>query len=203
VELAQPGHARGQGDLGHRAQGPAQHQGPPDLGPGHPGGPGDGLDHHPLQRPLAQLAREQPDQEPLLGRGGPAEQLGHQPPPLGLRPGPGQPADPLEGGVDLGHGQGWAGRRVGRVPQGRPADPDLALPQLAGEEGHRRVDLVRLQATQAGRQPLHLGQAGGAGGDGGGRLGNLVEQHPAILSDSRTTGTEGWPGNQGRGTLRP
>ena len=114
-----PGTPRGQGGLGHRAEGPAQHQGPPHLGPGDPGGLGDGLDHHPLQRALAQLAREQADQEPLLGRGGPAEQLGHQPPPLGLRPGPGQPADPLEGGVDLGHGQGRA-RPPGRA---RPAAP--------------------------------------------------------------------------------
>ena len=84
---------------------PPQHHRPPDLGPGHPGGPGDGLDHHALQGTLAQLAREQADQEPLLGRGRPAEQLGHLPPPLGLRPWSGEAADPLEGGVDLGHGQ--------------------------------------------------------------------------------------------------
>jgi hypothetical protein len=51
------------------------------------------------------------------------------------------------------------------------------------------VDLARLQAAQAGRQPLHLGQAGGAGGDGGGRPGDLVEQHPVILRERPTTGT--------------
>jgi hypothetical protein len=190
VELAQAGHTGGQGGRGHRAEGAAQHEGPPHLGRRHPGRSGHGLDHHPLERALAQLAGEQPDQEPLLGRGRPREQLAHQPPPLGLRPGAGQAADPLEGGVDLGHGEGRRGRRGGGVPQRRPADPDLALAQLAGEERHRRVDLARLQAPQAGGQPLHLGQAGGAGGHGGGRPGDLVEQHGAILQDAATAGTE-------------
>ena len=185
VELAQATDAGGQGGLGHRAEGPAQHHGPPHLGPGDPGGLGDGLDHHPLEGALAELAREQPDQEALLGGGRPPEQLAEQPPPLGLRPGPGQPADALEGGVDLGHGQGGLGRRAGGVAQRRPADPDLALAQVAGEERHRRVDLARLQAPQARRQPLHLGQAGGAGGDGGGRPGDLVEQHRAIVLECR------------------
>ena len=201
VELAQGRDAGGQGGLGHRAEGPAQHHGPPHLGPGDPGGLGDGLDHHPLQGALAELARQQADQEALLGGGRPPEQLANQPPPLGLRPGPGQPADPLEGGVDLGHGQGGPGRRVGGVAQGRPADPDLALAQVAGEERHRRVDLARLQAPQARRQPLHLGQAGGAGGDGGGRPGDLVEQHRAILPDRRDNRYRRWPAGRRSGRL--
>ena len=156
---------------------------------GDPGGPGHGLDHHPLQGALAQLAGEQA----RPGTAARSRWPGRTARPAAAAAPPatraGQRADPLEGGVDLGDGQGRGGRRVGRVPQRRPADPDLALAQLAGEERHRRVDLARLQAPQARRQPLHLGQAGGAGGDGGGRPGDLVEQHGAILLDRPTTGT--------------
>ena len=92
--------------------------------------PGDRVGHHPFQRALPQLAGQQPEQEPLLGPGGPAEQLTDQRLARRRRPLPGHRPDRGERRVHLGQGQ--RGRSRGRepAPQRRPADPDLPLRQL-------------------------------------------------------------------------
>ena len=64
-------------------------------------GLGDRLEHHALERTLAQLAGEQAAQQLLLRLGGPAEQVADEPEPRRLRPRPRQRRDALELGVDL------------------------------------------------------------------------------------------------------
>ena len=65
-------------------------------------GPGDRVGHDALERALPEIAGQQPDQELPLALGGPGEQPGEQPAPLGLRAGPGHRADRPERGVDVG-----------------------------------------------------------------------------------------------------
>ena len=151
----------------------------------------------PSRAPWRSSPESRPIREPLLGRGRPAEQSGHLPPPLGLRPWSGEAADPLEGGVDLGHGQRRGAAGSGASRRGWPSRPRSGA---AGSSPARKATAGWTSSGSSRRRqaarPLHLGQAGGAGGDGGGRLGNLVEQHGAILPTSRRPA-------QGAGPWRP
>ncbi len=100
---------RGYGGLGQRA---ADLVGPADRGRRHSGRGGDGLGHDPAQRPLAQVAGQQPDQELPFVLGGLGQQLAQELAPVGLRAGTGQRADGPEGRVGLGQRQ--LGDRGGR-----------------------------------------------------------------------------------------
>ena len=123
---------------GHRAEVAAQHQRPPHLGRRHAGGPGDGLDHHALQRALAQLARRAGRPGSAARRRSPApNSSASSAPPRGLRAGPGRARRSARrrastsATVSVGSAAGG-----GQVAQRGPADPDLALAQLAGEVRH-------------------------------------------------------------------
>ena len=68
----------GERGLGHRRRRAAQHRRPAHVGQRHLGRLGDSVDHHALERALAQLAAEQAAQQALLGLGRPAEQVADQ-----------------------------------------------------------------------------------------------------------------------------
>jgi hypothetical protein len=79
---------------GHRPQLAREHDCPPHLLRRHARSSGDGLDHHSLERALAQVAEEQPGQEPLLGLGRAPEEGGKLVPANRLRARAGSSADP-------------------------------------------------------------------------------------------------------------
>ena len=116
--LAPARHRRGR----HRAQRAAQHHGPAHVRHRHLGRPGHRVGHHAFQRSLAQLAGQQPDQEPLLGLGGPAEQLADQGPPRRRRALSGYRADGRQRRVHLAQRQARACPRAAK-PSRSDAQP--------------------------------------------------------------------------------
>lgn len=158
--------AAGERGGGDRAEGAAQHRRTAHPRGGNRGGRRDRLGHHAVERALAQLAGEQPDQEPLLGGGRPAEQGGHQLAPPRDRALAGDGADCGERGVDLRYRQGRLGSGRWCVAQRRVPDADLALRQLAGQVGDHDGGLRGIGGAQARGQRLHLGLAAGGAGRG-------------------------------------
>ena len=77
-EAPQRGTASGQRDSRYRHQSTGHHRCPPHLGCGELRGLRDGVQHHPFQRALPQLADQQPNQKLLLAHGGVSKQLGEQ-----------------------------------------------------------------------------------------------------------------------------
>ena len=53
---------------------------------GHPGGPGNGIGHHPVKRPLPELSGKQPHEKVLLLRSSQTKELSDKPLPLQGRP---------------------------------------------------------------------------------------------------------------------
>ena len=178
-----PRPARSQRDRRHRAEVAAQHQRAAHRADRHPRGPRHRIRHHPGQRALAQLARQQRHQEAALVRAGAREQFAEQPPPRALRARPRARPDPLEGRVDLAHGQRRRGPAGRQIAQRGPADADLALAQLARQPGHRGGHLRNLQTAQDGGQYLDLGAARRRGPDRLRRLDQVAQQHGCILPD--------------------
>lgn len=178
LQLRDAAAERGRADGGQRA---AQGQGPAHLGRGHVRGHGDRLDHHPVERSLAQLARQQPVQERLLLPGEGAEQLAEQLTARRLRTGARLRLDAFEQGVDLRQGRRGDLTRLGEVGQAPPAHPDLALRQLTRQVGDGDLGLVRSHpAEQLGEVP-DLGEPSRVRGDGRGRPGKVDQQHTVIL----------------------
>src|SRR5215472_15174607 len=174
--------------IGHSGQGSAQQVRPPDLAGRYPGGAGDRLDHHPFQRALVQFPRDQPGEEVALGRGGPAEQTGQQAPARRLGAGPGDRAHLGERGVYLTHGEGrhcLFGRAVpGEQPaKGRVAHADLALEQLAGEEGDDNRHFLRAGRAEQARDLLDLDAAPWGRGHGLRGQHQLGQQHNRIVPE--------------------
>ncbi len=126
-ELRQRGLAGDQHAFRHGSHRPAQHHRPPQGGGGDAGGLGDRVQHHPVQRALAQLTGDQPGQQPLFGRRGAGEEGRELRAAGGLRTGAGQFGQRGERGVDLGHVERGVlgGRR--QVTQGRRAEARAAL----------------------------------------------------------------------------
>ncbi len=96
----------------------------------------------------------------LLGGGSALEQLPEDGPPRCLGPRARQLLDAGERRVHLL--QRHARRRLLRwreSPQRGVADTDRSLRQLSGQERHRSIDLIGLQAPQAARQQLDFGAA--------------------------------------------
>ena len=186
-ERGQGGGAAGQRGRRDRAQVTAEHHRPADVVRPQPRRPGDGVDHHAGQRALAKLADEQLAQEALLRRGGPGEDPGEQPAALRLRPGAALPADPLERRVHLGHAERRLRGRRRDVAQRRPAHPDLTLPQLPGEEGHRHRHLPRPRPGQRPGEPLDLAEPGRGGRHRVRGVREIAQQHPAHLPSRSTS----------------
>jgi hypothetical protein len=156
-----------------------KHQRAPQHGRRHAGGLGGGVGHHALERALADAARQERAQERLLARGGAPEQLGQRLAPGRLRAGAAEPADARERGVDLHQLERRLERRRRQVLDRRPADPDLALPQLAGQERDRDRRLPRRRGAQRLGERGDLAAAGAGGGDGLRGGDELVEEHAA------------------------
>ncbi len=164
AEAGQAVGAGGQGRHGDRPQVSGQCLGAADRHLGHSGRPRDGGEHHALLRALAQLAADQPGEQPLLRSRGPVQQRGEQVPALGLRAGPGQPGGRRERRVDLDDGQRRRGGGVGQDAQRRPADPRASLPQVPAQPGdHDRDELLSHRLGDAPPQEVgdqgHLGRA--------------------------------------------
>ena len=109
----------------------------------------------------------------MLGSGRPSEEVGKQSTPLALGAWPGLAPDPFKGRVDIENGKGGMRSGRGRVPQRRIPNPDLALTQLAGQEGNCYLYLVSVELTQARGQPLDLGESSSGRSDSTGGLSNL------------------------------
>ena len=173
----------------HRAEVAAQHHRPAHVLDRDDRGLRDGVDHHPLQGALAQLADQQPAEEALLAGGGPGEQVGQQGPAGGLRAGARGAADLGERPVDLGHPQGRpvGGRR--HLAQRGPADPDLPLPQLAGQERDRGGGLGRGGPGQHVGQQADLAEPRRGPGDRLGRVGEIPQQQPGTLHPGHASPT--------------
>ncbi len=146
------------------------------------------VDHDALQGSLPQLPDQQLAQEPLLDAGGPPEEVRQHAAPRGLGARAGLGSDLLQRGVDLGHGERIGVSRRRRLTQRRPAHADLALPELAGQVGHRRDDLGRLQPAQAVGEPGDLAEPTGDAGDRVPGLGELTQQHPPIIAQDTDNG---------------
>ena len=93
---------------------PAEHVGAAHDRGRHLGGPGDGVDHHPFERALAQLADQQPPQEVGLGGRGPDQQAAEDLVAAAHRARPGGDRHLVEGAVEVGDGEARLGRRLGR-----------------------------------------------------------------------------------------
>ena len=178
----QAGGAEAQRDVGDGPRVAAEHQRTAHGRLGHLRRRRDRVRHHAGQRALAQPAGEQRDEEPLLVRGRARQQRAERVAAHGLRAGPARGADALEGRVDVGDRERRLGGRRGQLAQRRPADADLALAQLAGQEGDAGRELIRVQSVQG------LGQARDLRGprrrvpDRIRRLDEVAQQHARMLA---------------------
>ena len=166
----------------HRGQRAAQHHRPAHVCDRHRRGPGHRVGHDPLQRSLPQLTREQPEQEALLVRGGPAEQLPDQSLAFRRRTLPAHRSDRRKPRVHLAQRKRRDLSRREPVPQRRPPHPDLPLRQLTRQVRDRDRHLGRPGLAQRARQQLHLRQPRTGRAYLPRHLRNPPQQHPSILA---------------------
>ena len=175
----------GQRDGGDRGEVAVQHERAAHRRDGHPGGLRHRVRHHTRQRALAQLAAQDPHEEPLLVRVRAGEQRLHRRPAGGDRARPSQGAHRAERRLDLGDRQPAGGGGGGPLPQQRPADADLALGQLTRQPRHDGGDLGGAgRAQQVGERGDLRGarrrrRHGGRGGD------ELAQLHTQIMPSKR------------------
>src|SRR5438093_1242020 len=144
-----------------------------------PGGPRHGFGHESLERPLAQLADQQPEQEFLLVLGRAREQLAQQ---AVLRLGralAGGVGEALELGVDLGELYGrCSGRALGpRSLEGGVPDADPSLSGSAREKGDRGFDFLGSGLLRQRGEQVDLREPAARLGDAAGGLDEVVEAH--------------------------
>jgi len=167
-----------EGRLCNRGHAPFGHDRAADERQRQVGGPGDRLGHEPLQRPLAELAENEPRQERLLRFGGAPEQLLQEVPLLLRRPGACDGGHAVERGVRLGDGQRrfGGGRRRSRTQERAPdADPPLA--QSSRQPVHQDRRLRRRRAPQELGDVRDLVQPARRGRDTLGGLHDVGEAH--------------------------
>ena len=156
------------------------HRAPHGIG-GDAGGPRHRIGDHTGQRALAHLADQQATQVVGLVRRAPAQQRGEHALAGGDRAGAGEVVQLAQDGVDLSDRQRGLRRRWRRQRrEGRPPDPDPALPRLAGQHRHRHLALAGRQATQ------RVGEQGDLGGAGSRRADRLRGGHE--LGEQRAAG---------------
>jgi hypothetical protein len=97
-------------------------------------------------------------------------------------------ADPAERLVDGRDRERRLGGRRGRLLQRGPAHADLALAQLAGEEGDDGRGLGGVRPAQRAGDRLHLGRSRPRRGDSGGNRHEVCEQHLRTMME-RSGGT--------------
>ena len=139
---------------GRRAEVAGQHVGPAHGGDRHAGRLGDGVDHHAVERPLAQLAAENIFHSSSCSASvARPNTSASRPRRAALTPAPDIAASRSTARVDLEDVERRRRRRLGpHVAQRRPPDADAALAQRAGQHADGDRHLV-------GRQPAqHVGQ---------------------------------------------
>ena len=144
----------------------------------------DGLQHHPFQRALAQLAGQQPAQEGLLVRGGRAEQLAEQRGPAGGGPGAGGAGQLVQRGVDRARpaataDAAGAASSPARVRQPAPIRPCRGSPASHAVAGSTSSGSA---ACSSAGQRGHLRLARPRGPDRGGGGDDVDEQHERIVA---------------------
>ena len=160
-EAREPWRARDERRARDRAEVAREHRGAPHVADRHARRGGDRLEHHALERALAQLADQQADEEVLLGARGAGEQLAELPRALARRAFAPRRRDARERAVDFRERERRRGRRgaAAELAQGRVADPEPALPRLAGEERNCDLDLVGRGRAQARRDRVALSES--------------------------------------------
>ena len=146
---------------------------------------GDGIHQDGFERPLAQLARQQADDEILLGACGSPKKLTKAFVASGRCAGALDRRDLCQRVIDINELQfrRLAGRGIPRGPQRRKSNPDAPLTRLAREHADGNFDLVwRKLAQQVGEQ-ADLREAAARLRHGGARLDKLMQQHVAERFD--------------------
>ena len=139
--------------------------------------------------PWRTAAGEGPAQPHLLGGGGAAEERRRpRPVRVACEPVPRQRRDQVERLVHLGDGEARLVRGLDAGAGAAPPDAGATLPQRPAEVCRHRLELLGGGPAQARGQRGDLGLARAGGRDGGGRLDDLVEEHPPILSGAGDNG---------------
>jgi len=155
------------------------------------------FDHDALQGALAELSRQQSEQEPAFGLRGPLEQPRDQLASRGLRTGAGGGGDLGQRGVHLHQVQGGGRARRGEFAKGRPANADRSLGQAAGQIGDGHGDLLWRQVAEARGEAFDLGEPCACGGHRRRCRGDLLQPHALDgrtrkLSGARSESRGGW-----------
>jgi hypothetical protein len=167
--------AKGRGR--RRGQRPAEHRRPAHVSHGNIGGARDGLGHHPVECPLPQLTRQQPDEKILLiGGRGPHEIADHLPAGSG-RPFPAHRPNPRKRLIHITNREGGVVSRRRRIPQRGPPHPNLPLRQFPRQISDHDGRLFRRRQTQRGRQRLNLGKPCTSTGDVPRHVRGFSQQH--------------------------
>jgi hypothetical protein len=154
------------------------HQRAPNIRGRDLGRPRDRLDHHAGERSLAELPREERDEESLLVFGRAREEVLQLLPPELLRPPPRGIANPPQGRVYVEQLERRPGRRrSGQLAKRGPADADRPVQELPREVGDGDGHLRGVEAPDTRGQQLDLAQASLRARDVGRRPCELVEQH--------------------------
>ena len=179
AETGETGGALGQPGARHRAHAAGEHRRLADVGGGQPGCLGDRVEHDAFERPLAQLADDQPQQEILFLAGRARKKPRQEEPAFNGRSGAPDRCHGFEFVIDLGDRQRRGRRRLGgsRAAQQGGADADLALPQLPRQIGDGGLDLVAGKAAQRFGESGDLLQAAARLGDAAGGGDQLGKQH--------------------------
>ncbi len=185
TEALQSGGIAAQSFLRHRTQIATEHQRSSHQVGIDPGGGAHGVGHDPLERPLAQLSKEQPAQEVLFAFRRPLQQPGQHALFDALRAGSRGGGDGPEGGIDVGHGQlGACGGLGPHSSHGGVAEADAALGQSAREIGHHRRDVWAVGCRKELGDGRDLGLAGSGGSQPLPGLGDATEQHRVNLGST-------------------
>ena len=159
-----------------------EHEGAPHVRDGDAGGARHRVGDDALERALTELAVEECAEEPLFGLGRTGEELGDRATARPLRSGAARSPDRPERRVDLEKLERRAFGRRREVAERRPADADRPVRKGAGQVRDGDGRLVRARSAKTGGEGSDLGGARRRLRDGGGRPGDLVEEHRRRLS---------------------
>ncbi len=192
-EGTEPRRATGQCRVGHLGEIARHHQRAAHVGRRPVGRARHRFHQQPLERALAQLARDQPAEEALLLRRESQQQLAQQPLPPLRRAFAGRARDRIEDRMHLRElDRGRVGGAVRhRVAIGGPAEAELLLPHRAREIGRGDRDLIRrCLAEDRGEQRDLVAPPGGLGEPAGGlRQGGELHRR-AVIGVARGMGRQ-------------
>ena len=145
---------------------------------------GNRLHQHAFERPLPQLAEQQPCEEVLLVFGRPFEQAPQRFGARPSRPGSRERRDLDEGVVDIRELERGVRRRrrVARCDDRGGADADAPLPRRAAQERNHGLDFLSRSLAKEVGEPFHLLQPAAGFRDARGRLDDGRKAHPSIVT---------------------